>query len=124
MSKFPIKIFEMRNQKPVKTYEAFIELHDDHLFYKAEFSAMESKNLDDLSLGDEKVMNSFERKLLRRYCTGVDINYLQKTIANDNKDSMWKITIYCWAANDTIVYFENKDEAFDLFNKIFKWLIP
>ncbi len=112
----------MRNQVPVKVYEAFIELNADHLYYKAEFSAMESIDNDDKARGDEKVMNSFERRLLRRYCTGVDINYLQKTDANDNKDSMWKITVYCWAADDTKLYFENKDEAFKVFNNIFDWL--
>lgn len=121
-NKIEIKIFDMRNQRPLKVYDAFIELREDHFFYKAEFSAMENIEENDPSMGEEKVMNSFERKILKRYCTGVDINYLQKTQANKNKDSMWKVTIYCFAADDTHLYFESKEQAFTVFNKIFDWL--
>ena len=117
-----VKVFPMKYQKPVKVYEAFIELNEDHFFYKADFSAMEPIDQEDASMGEEKVMNSFERKLLRSHVTGVDITYLQKSKFNQNVDSMWKITIYCYAADDTKIYYEKKEDVFKVFNEIFEWI--
>lgn len=107
---------------PVKIYDCFFQLFETHLQYRVEFSATEPIDDSDKQIGDEKVMTSFERIQRKDSITGTDIEYKQKSERNGNPLSYWTVRVFCFAADDISIHFEDQDKARAVFGNVNEWI--
>lgn len=124
LKEFPLELFEMRDQKPLKTYGYFINFYNDHLHYFIECTCMEPVDKSDKSLGEEKVLSSFEKKILRSHCFGVEKEYVQKSKSNKNPTNFWYITIFHLEGACTKIFYseDKKEKAEELYKFAYDWI--
>lgn len=106
----------LKNQRPTDIKECFIELNDDHLFFKLEFWADEPIIQDDIDSGWEPVFNSYVWTAMKRNIAGLEISF-----TNDKK---WGVYIVISGfANDLKTYFRSRSAAQQFHDKIQQWLL-
>ena len=118
-----LELCSLRNQVIRKTYDAFVELHEDRMHYKVKFKADEPKDREDESLGWEEVNTCWERIVFKERISGVEIEYIQATANNDNKENRWCVVICMTGFKDDIkVFFEKEPPAREFLKQISDWL--
>lgn len=123
--RFNLEQFNMLHQRPIKCYEYWVELHPDHILYKMEFASKETIDKDDLSLGSEKIMTSYERKTIRSSVTSVELDYVPVSKANKFPESYYVVTVsISGSSTDVKVYFHDskQKEAKDFFEAVKIWM--
>lgn len=116
MEKITITPIVLRNQKPTDIKECYIELHDDHLYYRIEFFADEPIINDDPDSGWEQVFNSYEWIAMKANIAGIEKSF--------TKDKKWGIYIVVNGfANDLKFYYKTQSLAQQAFDKLHQWLL-
>lgn len=104
------------NQKPTDIKECYVELNDDHLIYKIEFTADEPIITDDPDSGWEPVFNSYLWTVMKRNISGLELS--------QTKDKKWAVYILISGfSNDLKTYYRSQSAAQQFHDKIQAWLL-
>lgn len=112
--KIPFKPIKLSKQNPTKIGDCYIELFDDKLHYKCDFTADEPSNDEDLAMGWIAVANSIDRWVKKSFISGVE-----KSISYSGK---WHISILVAGNDDIHIYYNSETSSQILFDRLVKWL--
>jgi len=111
-----IPIPELALQKPTEIREAYINLFEDQLLYRADFTADEPTSDDDLDLPWEEVLVNLEIRIFKKNIVGTEKSYRSGS-------KVWCVLIIVSGMNSDIrVYFKKEARALDFVATINKWL--
>lgn len=118
-----LPLFEMWNQKVIKTYYSRIELYDHYYQLKHEYKMSEMVDKDDPSRGWEDGMACYDTKIYRQCCAGVDLSYVPKTIGGKNPLAYWIIQILNFdGSHINKLYIESNEKAKQAYETIWNWV--
>lgn len=121
--KIELELCSMRAQEIIETSEAFIELHDNFIHWKVRFSADEPVDNEDTSLGVEAVNSHFEAKAFKTSISAIELEFIQVTKRNKNKENRWCVSICVnGMANDIKMYFPKAQKAKEIYQTLSEWL--
>jgi len=106
----------LRAEKITSHKECYVELLEEHVFYRLEFIADLLKNTEDPMLGSEEIHTFFDCRAKKSSINAIEIEI--------TREGNWCITLYILgSARDLTVYFPNDDEkkAFQMYETIYKW---
>lgn len=111
MIKIEIKLFDLPFEKRNETIECFVELHEKHFRYKAEYYSQQAKDKNDLVIGWDDAYNNWDIKIRRDAIVSVEKFW-------DNKNNYWRIELEMFGYPNVIMfYYEQEDE--DEMNRVF-----
>lgn len=114
--KINFKIHSLINQKPTDITHAFIDFQEPYFTYNVRFHADELKDVNDLSLGYENILNIYEIHVPRLKVCGFEKSWLPTV-----KLFLVSLVVQSFT-NDLRIHFKRESEA-DEFLRVFgDWL--
>ena len=114
-TRIDISPVKLKHQKPVTCAYFFVELHDRHIRYAADFEAEEPISKEDLMQGWELVHNKIEIVVSKSAIVGFELAW---NIFNRK----WSLYIFCNGTEDLRTFFSREEEATAFRDKLLNWL--
>lgn len=116
MNKLDFKLVTLKNQKPLKTKHAYLELFDDHMFYRLDFLAEEWNDPEDEMLGKKEVPNYFDTMVMKANIAAIEM------VRTSEEFELWRVMIaISGVGEDLKIYFDKKEDAEEFRKKLIDW---